>query len=232
MLNVIVEVSDGYLWALRPFIYLFNMYWSELQHVTVVGYRSPNFKLPPNFSFFSISPMNYPPEKWSDGMIAFLNTIHDRHIVFLLNDYWLCRTADVRGISSCHDYLMNKPEVLRFDLTDDRLYAGSMFDVESWGSYDIIETKSGTPYQMSLQAAIWNREKLLEILIPGKSAWETEIHLSPPEEMRVLGTRQLLLRYANGVLKGKLDLGQIDKIPQPHRNHILEMIPEEIKNKT
>ena len=231
MLRVFVEVSDNYLWALQPFIYLFQIHWSELQPVVIFGYSRPRFHLPQNFEFFSIANTNYPADRWSNGMISFLKSVRDEHFVFLLNDYWLSRTVDCRGVLACYDYIRSKPEVLRIDLTDDRLYAGGMFDVEAWGNYDIIETPRDTPYQMSTQAAIWNRERMLEVLVPNKSAWEVEIHLTPLDEMRVLGTRQSPVRYANGMLKGKLDLKQINKIPQPHRNHILDMIPEEIKNK-
>lgn len=225
-LRVFVEVSDKYLWCLRPFSYLFNMYWSSLQPVVVMGYKRPDFKLPPNFVFHSIARTEYQSDRWSDGVIEFLRMQEDEHFVFLLCDYWLQRTVDVRGISACHEYIKMRPEVLRIDLTEDRLWAGSMFDVEGWGSYDIIETPHGTPYQMSLQPGLWNRKLMLDVLVPGKSAWEAEIHTQPPDTMRVLGTRQSPLRYANAVIKGKIDMSQINRIPEPHRAHILEVVPQ------
>ena len=225
-LRVFVEVSDKYLWALRPFSYLFNLYWSSLQPVVVMGYKRPDFNLPPNFTFYSIARTEYQSERWSDGLIEFLRIQEDEHFVFLLCDYWLQRTVDVRGVSACHDYIKTRPNVIRMDLIDDRQYAGGVIDVESWGCYDIIETPYGTPYQMSLQPGLWNRKLMLDVLEPGKSAWEAEIHLHPPETMRVLGTRQSPLRYANAVIKGRVDMSQIKRIPEPHRTHILAVIPE------
>jgi hypothetical protein len=111
------------------------------------------------------------------------------------------------------------------DLTEDRLFAGGMFDVEGWGCYDIIETPHGTPYQMSLQPGLWNRKLMLDVLVPGKSAWEAEIHTQPPDTMRVLGMRQAPLRYANAVIKGMVNMRQITRIPEPHRAHILRAVP-------
>jgi len=227
MLRVFVITSDKYLWALQPFSFLFNIYWSTLQPVVVAGYQRPKQPLPSNFNFIQLDTVDYPPEKWSDGLIRFLRAMDDDWFVLLLEDYWLCRTADTSGIATLYEYVKDKKDVLRLDLTADRLYAGSMFDLESWGHYDIIETPCDTPYQMSLQAGIWNRRLMLNMLQPGKSAWETEIHLHPPDGMRVLGTRQLPLKYANAILKGKLDPKQLQYIPVQYQQTVFRMIPKE-----
>lgn len=229
MLRVFVETSDFYNWALGPFAYLFNTYWSSAQEVVIAGYRKPTFSLPSNFKFHMIDSHNYPQERWSNGIIKFLHSVNDDHFVFMLADYWLTRTVDVRGVASLHDYISGRPDVLRMDLTSDRLYAGGMFDVESWGSYDIVETPHGTPYQMSFQAAIWNRKLLLQVLQPNKSAWESEIHLHPPIGMRVLGSRQWPVKYANSVYKGSILRSEIDKIPEEHRSLIYEKMRAEWK---
>lgn len=222
---VYVEVSDKYHWALRPFSYLFNIFWSELQPVVVIGYNRPDFELPNNFRFVSISNENYPAERWSDGLIEFLLMERESHFVLMLVDYWLCRTVDVRGVSSLADLCRGNPAILRMDLTSDRLYAGSMRDVGYWGSYDLVEAKQDEQYQFSLQASIWNRELMMSLLERGKSPWEVEIQTQVPAGMRVLGTRQFPVRYANGILKGKLDRKQIDMIQEPHRTNVLNMIP-------
>lgn len=225
-LRVFVEVSDRYLWTLRPFAYLFNVYWSSLQPVVVAGYSKPSFRLPGNFMFHQINSVNYPAEKWSNGMIEFLRDQPDECFVLLLCDYWLSRTVDVGGVQTLFDYTLSRPNVLRMDLTADRLYAGGMFDLESWGHYDIIETPYGTPYQMSTQAGIWNKKLMLDLLVPDKSAWDVELHTQPPGNMRVLGTRQCPVRYANGILKGKIDDTQVQTIPDPHKQVVREMIED------
>lgn len=228
-MQVFVEVNDKILWTLRPFAHLFNTYWSSLQHVTVLGYSYPDFRLPANFSFYQISPLNYPAEMWSNGIIQSLLHFQDSHFVFLLSDYWMIRTVDCRGVAACYDYIESRNNVLRIDLTDDRQYNGDMFDVDLWGSYDIIETPYESPYQMSTQAGIWNRALMLSLLKPGKTAWDVEIGTRPPPEMRVLGTRQRPVRYANALKQGKLDWEQINKVPTDQRNTVLSMIPERLK---
>jgi hypothetical protein len=219
-LRVIVITCNKYQWLCQPFAYLFNRYWSELQPVVVAGFSQPNFHLPPNFSYHQIDRDDYPANLWSDGMIKLLKEIPDSHFVLLLEDYLLCRTVDHEAVRGCHEYILNQPDILRIDLTADRLYAGGMKDVESCGRLDIIETPSDTPYQFSTQAGIWNRQKLLDILIPGKSAWETELYTPIPDTLRVLGTRQYPVRYVNAMNNGKLKRNEIGKLAQEHQDYM------------
>lgn len=224
-LKVFCITSDKYNWALVPFAYLFNKYWSTLQPVTVMGFNNP-YPLPSNFRFHSIASYDYPAEQWSDALIKFLQGVQDEHFVLMLEDYWLCRTVDVRGVTACYEYMRNKPNILRFDLTDDRQYAGDKINIGAYGSYDFIETLHGSPYQMSTQAGIWNKKLLLDLLEPNKTAWEVEIHTQPPSNMRVLGTRQSPVRYANAIHKGKIDFGELAKIPQEHYPYVVSTIPK------
>jgi hypothetical protein len=224
-LPVLCITSDRYLWALRPFTFLFNTYWSSRQDVTVAGFTRPPTKLPDNFSFFQIANHDYPANKWSDAFLIALANIPGDLVVVLLEDYWLSRTVDLRGVVACAEYMQSRPNVLRFDLTADRLYAGGMFEVGPWGCYDVIETPSSTPYQMSLQAAIWNKNLLRQIIQPGLTAWQVEIYTKVPDDMRVLGTRQWPVRYANAVHKGSVDEKEIATIEYENRVAIERMIP-------
>lgn len=199
MIRTILPICDRNLWALKPFSYLHNVFWSEEQSVLVIGFKAPDFEIPKNFSFHSIGPVDPGPQYWSDQLIEGLSNVEDEHLIVMLEDYWINRGVDHRGVATLHEYCDHHPEVLRMDLTADRLYAGGMFEVDHYGCYDIVETRKETPYQMSLQAAIWNRTKLLSVLRPGLTPWEVETVLSNEvkEHYRILGSRQWPTRYAN-----------------------------------
>lgn len=216
-IRVIVTTCDRYLKYVQPFAYLFNLFWSSLQPVDILGYKAPDFPLPPNFTFYSAGE-DGGQDHWTDGIIKFLGSTDDELLVLLLDDYWLCRKADNSGVATLADYMYGRQNVLRLDLTADRLYAGNMRDVESYGHYDIVETPHGTPYQMSLQAGIWRRNLLLDLLKPDMSPWAVELQTQPPESMRVLGTRQSPLRYAN-VFKGG-DPGNLLNLSQIPGEHV------------
>lgn len=209
-LNIPVYVTscDKYInRALRPFAYLFNRYWNSTQPVVVIGFQPPPYELPPNFRFFSAGVDNGQ-RSWSTSVIRALQSLQDEIFILLLDDYFLNAPVHVGGVRSLADYVGLHPEALRLDLTTDRLYAGDMFDAEKWGHrFDIVETPAGSMYQMSLQAGIWRRSLLLKLLKPEMSPWEVELQTSPPPEMRVFGTRQAPVSYAN-VFQG----GQPDKL--------------------
>jgi hypothetical protein len=229
---VIVSTCDKYLWALRPFSYLFNTYWSAGQRVIVVGYARPPFDLPPNFDFYSIAPQEYAAQDWSTGMLEFFKTdLAPELFVWLLEDYWLCRQVDNTGVNTLTDYAAQHPGILRVDLTTDRLYNGQMFDVESFGHYDIVETPYKSPYQMSLQAGIWRKSHLLRILRPNLTPWQVEIDTRPPKNLRVIGTRQYPVRYLNA-FKGNdpTKTLNLDQLTDAHRTNVFTMIPDKFRN--
>jgi len=229
-MRVVVPTCDKYLWALRPFAYLFNTYWSEQQPVLIGGYSKPDFDLPPNFEFYQIDSTNYPPKKWSDGLIRLLNNINDDTFVLMLEDYWLNRGVNHQAVQSLGDYAGMHREVLRIDLTTDRLYAGRMYDVGTWGYLDIIETPPDTPYQWSTQACIVNRKHMLSCLQPGIAPWEFELQGNDliPDGLRVLGTRQFPVRYVNGVGMGIRTRYNTIGLPQDHLEIMLKqgILPE------
>jgi hypothetical protein len=213
---VYVTTCNRYLWALRPFSYLFNLYWSELQHVVVIGFTRPDYNLPANFEFYSAGE-DTGQKSWSTALMRALHEMDDELFTLLLDDYWLQRTVDTAGVATLADYMQQHPRVLRMDLTTDRLYAGGMFDVEAFGHYDILETPPSTPYQMSTQAGIWRRSLLLELLRPEMTPWEVELQTDVPGRMRVLGTRQSPVRYANVFRGGDPDtLLNLEQIPGEH----------------
>jgi len=202
-MRVFVTTNDRHLWILPAFAYLFNKYWSSLQPVVVAGYSRPDFELPPNFEFYQIAEANYPVEKWSDGVVQFLESVNDELFVWMLEDMLLTRTVDVRAVGSLAEYMTLHHEVIRIDLTADRLYAGASPgqrpEYEYYGSMDLVWSEPSSPYHLSLQAAIWRRDYLLNYMIPGETPWQLEMagteRLSSTPEVVVLGTRQLPCRY-------------------------------------
>ncbi len=225
---VLVVTSARYLWALRPFAYLFNIYWSDSQPVIVVSDARPDFALPPNFEVRIIgNGKPIPAERWTDGLIEALEWLDDTHTVIMLEDYWLVRRVDALGVSYLVNFMaqITQAAVLRMDLTADRQYNGYAKNVGYLGHYDLVETPGESEYQMSLQAGIWNVNLLLGLLKPGMSPWDVELQLSPllhdREDLRVLGTRQCPIRYINAFKSGQeFELQQLDQLPAHHREEL------------
>ena len=81
----------------------------------------------------------------------------DELFVWMLEDMLLTRTVDVRAVSSLADYMQQHPEVIRIDLTTDRLYAGASPgqrpEYEYWGSLD-LRFQNDTQYGVLMQAFV------------------------------------------------------------------------------
>lgn len=234
MIDVVVSASDKYLWALRPFAYLFNYYWSPTQTVLILGYQHPDFDLPRNFGFVSLADEQYPKEKWGDALLDFLKaTKVSNKFVLLLEDYWLCRRVDVNAVDVLVDLMHRQPNILRIDLTADRLYAAGLKDVGCIDRYDLI-TAPGSQYQLSLQAGIWDKNLLTEVIrkLPEghRSAWEVETVGTgyvneQAERMEVVGTRQCPMRYCNALNNAAQDVVNVAWLNDEHLSVIRPWLP-------
>jgi hypothetical protein len=228
-LRVIVLTSDRYRWALKPFSRLFNIYWDTTQPVLVAGFSPPKFSLPGNFSFHSIDDQDYPQDKWSDALIKLLSEIEDEFFVLMLEDYWLSRKVDTRAVELFHEFSKKAGDVIRFDLTNDRLHARGdcrdALEIPPIEHYDIVYTPPDTQYNMSLQAAIWSRKLMLDVLKPGTSPWQVEINTSLTDDYGVVGSRQWPVRYINAIRKGKIDDEQLDRLSKSDKNGVMPYIP-------
>jgi hypothetical protein len=223
--RVIVLTSDKYLHALRPYAWLFQKYWGTSQEVLVAGFTPPDFELPPNFSFHSIGPFeNYPVGKWTNAVIKLLGEIEDDAFTLMLEDYWITRPVDVRGVEMCHAYACQFGYVLRIDLTLDRLFAhgprypGDVPDYAYLGHLDLIRSEPTSQYHMSLITGMWRRDNLLKVLRPDWSPWQVELEGTSylaahhAHDLLVLGTRQWPIRHTLAYRGGNptgADLSQI-----------------------
>jgi len=206
-MKVVVFTCEKYYWLLKPFSYLFNCFWSELQEVIIAGYEPLSFQLPDNFTFYSIAPTTYPVEEWSTGVIEFLEQFQDEHFIFSFEDYWLTRGVNHLAISSLDSYLSCHPNVWRVDLTGDRLYSGRSTDLAAWGHLDMIETTADVPYCLSTQMSVMSRAITLKLMKPHLTPWQFELQDQSKTlgSYRVLGTKQMPVRYTIGWGTGSND---------------------------
>lgn len=205
-MKTIVLVADKYLWCLRPFMHQWNKYCGI--PATIAGFTAPPFPLLDGFSFHSIGAMvDYPVNKWSDALIETLHETDDEQVLIMLEDAWVVRSVNVGLVEKLSDYMADHPEVLRMDLTTDRLGNSAMRDYGSLDWVDLIHTPAPSEYMLSLCAGIWNKTQLLRYLIPGENPWSVEIDgTRRAEDAKVLGTRQFPMRHTFAMRQGRMDL--------------------------
>jgi len=209
LMKNMMMTSDKGNWLIGGFIYQWQKYCGL--PMTIFGFSPPPCELPEHFTFHSLGKFeDYPADKWSNALLEAFDTFEDEQVSIFLEDYYLVRQVPLRIFDFATTFLRMQPDALRFDLTSDRLYCGNIKDVGYFETYDLIEARD-SKYQISLQAGVWNKSKLKEIVEPDMSPWDIELQgttklIKERKNLRVYGTRQWPVRYQVMVRAGQLEL--------------------------
>lgn len=205
-MQALIVASEKMYKCLNPFMWLWFKY-CGLENVTICCFSPPEIKAALKVDYYSLGKQSdWPASRWSEKMVRILDEVAEEQFILMLEDYWLVRPVDVKAIRMLFDYAKQFQNVLKIDLTHDRLYinGGANFlyganTYDNCGYLDLIKSPPGTPYQMSLWAGIWNREQMRKVLIPGETAQDIEINGTRrvTDDQLVLGTRQAPMLHAN-----------------------------------
>ena len=172
----------------------------------MAGFTKPD-NLPGHVPFVSLGNfLNYPIQRWSDGLIRYLELVSDELIIILLEDYWLMRPINRKAVYEAANFMLRYPDTIRFDLTSDRMFSKEARYAGYYDPLDIVSAKG--QYSLSFQASIYRRKMLLEMLKPGETPWQVElqgterINKSP---YQVVGSYQWPINYCIVVNKSQFD---------------------------
>lgn len=214
-MQVLVMTSDNKESILRGFFAQWLRYYHADCNVVVCGFTPISV---PNFwkghDFFKIGRADaYPPNRWSDALYNVLASVADEVFLLLLDDYWLTRQTDTAGVKIAYDYMHQFKNVLKFDLTSDRLnadpgkYAYNYHTYNVAGHLDLIKSDFTSHYHMSLWGGLWRRDLMKSILVPDETAQQIELNGTARlaqygDEYLVLGSRQSPMKHANVIQGG------------------------------
>lgn len=190
----------------------FNVYWPSCPYPKYVGLNSP----PGEEAVTGFIPVYAPPLGWRDELRAQLSQLSEEFVLLWLDDFLLLAPVDTArverlrllAVEKSFDYL-RLIEIERSVLV--KLFArlSAMFL-----NREYVPIPTGIPYYSSLQAAIWRRKHLLDMLdsYGEQRIWEFEhqalrerqhfaIVGSPPILYRHLVEKGKWLPYAAGLLK-------------------------------
>jgi hypothetical protein len=194
-LCILVVSCDGYadIWDL--FFTLFWKFWSDCPYPVYLG---ANQKVYSDKQVMMALTGDDP--GWAESTRRMVEQIPTDYILMLLEDFFLQEKVDTQEIESNFDalkildggYLRLKP----FPKPDRKVP----------GYPDIGEIEPGAPYRTALQAAIWRKDVLTELLVDGESAWDMELKGSRRSDNISVGfysTWKPILHYEAGVTMGK-----------------------------
>tara|TARA_R100000951_G_scaffold116779_2_gene130722 strand:- start:3155 stop:4867 length:1713 start_codon:yes stop_codon:yes gene_type:complete len=158
--------------------YLFNKYWPNAQ-VVYLGFSPPKFEFfNVNHSFYSLaSKQEGGAQCWTRYLHNFFKDIQDEIVLFLIDDYLLCKQPSLRQLDLALKFIKNNKNIGRFDLTFDSQVEGGYLKLNAKLSQDstIIVKKPDAEYRISTQPALWKREYLLRFLDHDWTPWEFEL---------------------------------------------------------
>lgn len=160
--TIVVSSCDAYSDAWYPFFTLFFKYWSDCPFsMYLISDRK-------KYLDSRVNVLQIEDKKWASNMLEALGSIKTPYILYMQEDYFLKSRVDTKKI------LWYVEKMSEWDAGYLRLMPSPKPDrvFEADHSFGVIST--GSPYRVSLQAAIWSVETLKKILRPGESGWDME----------------------------------------------------------
>lgn len=231
-MRIFIKTADKFLWTLRITIHYLEQYWPNHPPVFLCGYQAPDYPLPPNYTWHSIGEnKDFRADRWSDATKLALEAFGDEALIWMMDDFWLLREVDDKGVRLLYDLMLEDQSLARIDLSTDRLYATGLMEVGKLEHLDLITNRVPVAYHLSFQAGIWRTNALMQYLVPGENPQETEINGTRrmlAASANVIGTKQAPLKYLIAVQGGKVALdGGYQKpsvfLPEDEHARLLEL---------
>lgn len=194
---LLVTSCDEYQDLWDPFFKLFFKYWPDCPYPVYLGtiHRIYN-----NYRVKTIT-VGVDTD-WSHRFRLMLEHIPNPYVIVLMEDYFLTHYVDTAKIDRLITYMEDQKAGCL------RLFPCPGPDLLCLDNTEVGEISKGADYRLSLQAAIWNKQTLLELLHEGESAWELELNgtkrtndLNTPF-LSVTGESPIPY-FCTGVVKGK-----------------------------
>jgi hypothetical protein len=162
-LAIIVMSCDAFEDVWQPFFTLFNRYWADCPFPK---YFCTDAKPAQQDGFIDITPGKN--LAWSYRLQYALRQIPQKYVLFLQDDFFLLKPANTQKIIQYLAIIQQENAgVLRI--------FPSPPPSESYKNYTTVGLlKPYTPYRVSCQAAIWDKDVLLELVNPTENIWAFE----------------------------------------------------------
>mgnify|MGYP000518912570 CR=1 FL=1 len=196
-LKAYIPTCDRFINLIEANIVSLQRYFPEEIKITILGYSSPTFELPPNIDFVSLGE-DRGPSFWSTDLRGYFESIEDDFFIYLNDDGVLVKQVDleeIRKISEELDF-----NVGRLSLTHD-LFTRPYKDVNDM----VIESSQNANYRCSTQYSIWNRQYFLKYLQPGLTPWQFETKQSQKSKndgFKILGLKNPIFHFLHLYQRG------------------------------
>jgi hypothetical protein len=172
--------TNKYLWAVRPFLHLFDKYWGKDATVHLITTRLPSFPLPRELEY-SLLPAHF----FKNGDVEmhhftsahrwFLESMGDEVFGYFLPDHWIIRPVDVEKVNRLYSYTVAHPDIARMNLGYGIGVSRLAKHLEYYEDLEIAECLPGTnELKISLTPCFFRANLLLDLMQPNLDPWTAE----------------------------------------------------------
>jgi hypothetical protein len=206
-ISILIVSCDAYSDLWDPFFQCFFKYWKDCKYQVYLGSNKLEYQNPNVNNILVGNDKDY-----SSNLLKMLENIESEWVLLSLEDLFLSSPVNSAFMSEIIDLAIAK-EVGYLKLSDVTPFHFSKNKSELIG-----ELPRGVKYRSGIGLALWNKDVLKRLLIPGESAWEIERNGSLRsnsfiEPFCALSSRlrsNVPLKYKNTVIKGKWSLDAIN----------------------
>lgn len=196
---LLVISCDKYSDVWKPFFHVFRSRWPNCPFPLYLGTNHLTCEEP------GVTTINVGDDKdWASGVIKMLEQLNASHVIVFLEDFLLIEPVDTNAVLRLVRIAQDRSVAcLRLSPLPPPTPLPERL-VPSFDDIGIVE--KDTPYLIATQPAIWRKDFLLKLLVPGFSAWEFEHMGSTMCEFmdeQVWGPLVPYIVYEQGVEKGK-----------------------------
>lgn len=164
MVTVVVSSCDSFSDCWAPFFHGIHKYWPDCPYPIHLITNHKEFHAP-QCTTVQVGK----DQGWSANLMQVLDQIHSRHVLYFQEDYWIMERVDGDRIAQ-YAALMDQ-----HGLNYVRLLAAPPPDAEWPHDPRLGVLAPNADYRGSLQAALWRKDVLRELLDPSESPWDFEI---------------------------------------------------------
>lgn len=162
---VLISSCDNYQDLWEPFFTLFFRYWPDCPYPVYLGTNHLIYDHP------RVKTIGVGDDTdWSSSFRCTLEQIPCPYVIVMIEDFLPTKSVDTAKIDRLITYMEAKGAGCL------RLFPCPGPDLLCLDNPEVGGISKGADYRLSLQAAIWNKQTLLELLREGESAWELELN--------------------------------------------------------
>lgn len=179
----------------EPFRHCIEKYWKE--HPEII-YATETIDNP----YYKTIKHNIPLERWTERIRKTLAEIEDKQILIIMDDCFIRQPVDTKRIDYYSKQLKGNIAMFEFEKSWDK-------NDEETNIKGMKKRQHGSEYEVCINCALWDRDKLIDVLSRDSDPWDVELNQDNKGYDYYINSEDYIIDWGyitwvpTGVFKGK-----------------------------